>query len=85
MPAKFEVAKFNGLGDAFTRTNSICPLGAKVTRNVAQHTLHHVIYAPTKLEVTTSKGIYEKIHYLSCELDFGSRSHEILPSALYIM
>ena len=28
-----------------------------VTRNVAQCPLHHVTYAPTEFEVTTSKGL----------------------------
>ena len=55
-PAKFEVAKFNGLGDAFTRKYSFCPLTLKVTQNVAQHPLLHVIYAPSKFEVAMSKG-----------------------------
>ena len=32
-------------------------LWAKATRHVAQCPLHHVIYAPTEFEVTTSKGI----------------------------
>ena len=29
----------------------------KVTRNVAQCPLHHVTYAPTEFEVTTSKAL----------------------------
>ena len=33
--------------------------GAKVTRNVTQYPLHHVIYASTKFEVATSKGLGE--------------------------
>ena len=32
-------------------------LGVKVTRNIAQCPLHHVTYAPTEFEVTTSKCI----------------------------
>ena len=32
-------------------------LGVKVTGNVAQCPLHHVTYAPTEFEVTTSKGL----------------------------
>ena len=32
-------------------------LGVKVTRNVAQYPLHHVIYASTKYEVATSNGL----------------------------
>ena len=34
-------------------------LRAKVTRNVTQYPLHHVIYAPTKFEVGTSNGLGE--------------------------
>ena len=32
-------------------------LWVKVIRNVAQCPLHHVTYAPTEFEVTTSKGL----------------------------
>ena len=32
-------------------------LQVKVTRNVAQCTLHHVTYAPTEFEVTMSKAL----------------------------
>ena len=32
-------------------------LWVKVTQNVAQCLLHHVTYAPTQFEVTTSKGL----------------------------
>ena len=32
-------------------------IGVKVTGNVAQCPLHHVTYAPTRFEVTTSKGL----------------------------
>ena len=32
-------------------------LGVKVTQNVTQYPLHHVIYAPTKFEVATSNGL----------------------------
>ena len=32
-------------------------LGVKVTLNVAQCPQHHVTYAPTEFEVTTSKGL----------------------------
>ena len=34
-------------------------LGVKVTRNVTQYPLHHVIYAPTKFEVAMSNGLGE--------------------------
>ena len=33
--------------------------GVKVTRNVTQYPLHHVIYAPIKFEVATSNGLGE--------------------------
>ena len=32
-------------------------LWVKLTRNVAQFPLHHVTYASTEFEVTTSKGL----------------------------
>ena len=35
-------------------------LQVKVTLNVAQCPLHHVTYAPTEFEVTTSKALEEK-------------------------
>ena len=49
-------------------------LRVKVTRNVAQSPLHHVIYAPTEFEVTTSKALggeafTKTFQYLT--LDFG--------------
>ena len=34
-------------------------LGVKVTRNVTQYPLHHVIYAPTKFEVAMSNSLGE--------------------------
>ena len=34
-------------------------LGVKVTRNVTQYPLHHVIYAPTKFQVATSNCLGE--------------------------
>ena len=34
-------------------------LGVKVTQNVTQYPLHHVIYAPTKFQVATSNGLGE--------------------------
>ena len=36
-------------------------LWVKVTRNVAQCPLHHVSYAPTEFEVTTSKALENSI------------------------
>ena len=32
-------------------------LGVKVTQNVGRYPLHHVTYAPTEFEVTTSKAL----------------------------
>ena len=34
-------------------------LGVKVTQNVTQYPLHHVIYASTKFQVATSNGLGE--------------------------
>ena len=34
-------------------------LGVKVTQNITQYPLHHVIYASTKFEVSTSNGLGE--------------------------
>ena len=34
-------------------------VGVKVTRNVTQYPLHHVIYPPTTFEVATSNGLGE--------------------------
>ena len=60
-------------------------LGVMVTGNVAQCPLHRVTNAPTKFEVTTSKGLggdtlFKTIHYLT----LGLRSHDMLPSFLCI-
>ena len=38
-------------------TLSDLDLWVKVTRNVSQCPLHHVTYAPTEFEVTTSKAL----------------------------
>ena len=57
VPAKFEVATVNGLGDAFPRNTLFdLDLGVKVTQNVAQYPQHHVTYAPAKFDVATSHG-----------------------------
>ena len=34
-------------------------LGVKVTQNVTQYPLHHVVYPPTKFEVAMSNGLGE--------------------------
>ena len=63
---KFEVATSNDLGDANTMykkktvLNFDVDLGVKVTQDVAQYALHHVIYAEyahAKLTVATSNGL----------------------------
>ena len=50
-------------------------LQVKVTLNVAQCPLHHVTYAPTDFEITTSKALgreaFTKIQYLTFDLDLG--------------
>ena len=65
-PAKFEAAMSKGLGgNAFTRRrrciykkmHCLALTFGSVTRNVAQCPLHHVTYALTEFEVTTSKGL----------------------------
>ena len=65
-------------------------LQVMVTLNVAQCPLHHVTYALTEFEVTTSKalggeGFTRKFNIWSLTLALGSRSHKMLPSTLYIM
>ena len=40
-------------------------LRVKVTRNVAQCSLHHVTYAPTEFEVTTSKALGVFVCYVA--------------------
>ena len=65
-------------------------LGVKVTHNVAQYPLHHVTYSATKFEVAMSKGLggdafTKKINISPLILSLGSRSHEMLPSTLYIV
>ena len=49
-------------------------IGVKVRRNVAQCPQHHVTYAPTEFEVTTSKGLWD-LKYLQensiFDLDLG--------------
>ena len=59
--AKFEVARSNGLGDAFTRKYIIRPLtltlGVMVTRYIAQYPLGYVTHVATKFEVAMSNGL----------------------------
>ena len=62
-------------------------LGVKVIQNVAQCYPHNVTEAPANFEVAMSNGsgedAFTKKHYLT--LTPRSRSHELLPSTLYIM
>ena len=37
--------------------NTLFDIDRLVTRNVAQCPLHHMTYAPTEFEITTSKGL----------------------------
>ena len=65
-------------------------LQVKVKLNVAQCPLHHVTYAPTEFEVTTSKALggealTRKFNIWPLTLTLGSRSHKMLPNTLYIM
>ena len=55
--AKFDVASFNGKGDAITRKYSFGrDLDVKVKQYVAQYHLRHLIYAHVQFEVATSNG-----------------------------
>ena len=92
---KIEVSTSKDLGgDAFTRKFNTWPLtlGFKVTWNVAQYLLHHVTFSATKFEVATSNSLGGDtftrkyiIWPLTLTFGLGSRSHEMLPSTLYIM
>ena len=55
--AKFDIATSNSLGEDALGTLFDLDLQVKVTLNVAQCPLHHVTYAPTEFEVTTSKAL----------------------------
>ena len=64
--------------------------GVKVTQNVSQYPLHHATYLATKCEVATSSRLggdtfTRKYNIWPLTLTLGSRSHEMLPSTLYIM
>ena len=60
VPAKFEVAMSNGLGDALPRKTlfDLEPKvkGVKVTENVVPYPPLSVTYAPAKFDVATSHG-----------------------------
>ena len=42
--------------NVYLQENTLFDLGVNVKQNVAQCSLHHVTYAYTEFEVTTSKG-----------------------------
>ena len=59
-------------------------LVVKVTQNVTQYPLHHVIYAPTKFEVATSNGTGPRsavgnVSGYRCVSDCRSRGREFDP------
>ena len=58
-PAKFDIAPPMVKDKMHLQENTLfdIDLWVKVTQNVAQCPLHHVTYAPTEFEVTTSKGL----------------------------
>ena len=39
--------------------NNLFDVGVKVTRNIAQYPLHHVIYASAKFEIATTNNLGE--------------------------
>ena len=45
VPANFEVAMSNGLGDAFKKIQYLTLTLASRSQNIAKHLLHHVTYA----------------------------------------
>ena len=63
-------------------------LQVNVTLNVAQCPLHHVTYAPTEFEVTTSKALggeafTRKFNIWPLTLTLGSMSHKCCPDPLH--
>ena len=58
-PEKFEVATSNSFEKMHLQESTLFDLDlqVKVTLNVAQYLIHHVTYAPTEFEVTTSKAL----------------------------
>ena len=58
-PAKFDIATSHGKEKMHLQENTLfdIELQVRVTGNVAQCPLHHVTYAPTEFEVTTSKAL----------------------------
>ena len=67
--------------------NTFLDLGAKVTQNVAQCSLHYLTYALTEFKVTTSKGLGRDVFTRKFNIwswPWG-QGHEMVPSALFIM
>ena len=65
-------------------------LRVKVTQNIAQYPLHYVTYSATKIVVAMSSRLggdtfTRKYIIWPLTLTFGSRSHKMLSSTLYIM
>ena len=81
---KFEVITFEGIGGMHYLTFDI---DFGVTCNVAQYSLHHVIYAPAEFEVATCEGVggdaFTKMHNLT--FDLGVKVTYMLPSTLCII
>ena len=66
----------------------IFDLDLGIAQNIAQYPLHYVTFAPAKFEVAMCNSLGgNKLtrKYIICPLTLASRSHEILPSTLYIM
>ena len=59
--------------------------GIKVTLNIAQQLLYHASISPEKFQVAMSYVLGRNYIILPPTLTSGSRSHEMLPSILYIM
>ena len=87
-PAKFDVAHPMVKEKIQENTLFDLDLGVKVTLNVAQYPQHHVTYAPAKFDIATYQGLgkdaFTRKYIFDLDL-LGSRSQEMLPSALYIM
>ena len=60
---------------------------ALISRNIVQHTKHHVTHAPANFEVTKFNGLGDTRKYSFCPLTLtlGLRSHEMLPNTPYKM
>ena len=90
--AKFEIATTNSLGeDAFTRKYIIwhwpsrqghakcCPVSSTSCEQC-----HYRVWS-YYIKSFRRRSIYQKIQYLTFDLDLGVKAHKLLPSTLYIM